>query len=405
MDGGGVTNIRLRAVADHLLFAASDFRDPALWSADWNGVNPLNLAGWTAGMAAYLYENNTVLPAAWLELGGAPLHFAPVPGGFAAERAHLRQRLIDYAGEARAPATIQGYRHPALKFLWWMATRQRPLPPSCDDAAEYFVFIADLVDTVGSVAKARSALSYLCVVNGWDKETILSGRAAIPLDALRRRHRHEVRKTPGLTLECTTAILGLYCKVEPGVPAQRQWRFAVGTAIGTAFKVLARYDDIRQCRYDPGFFEITPWFIRILLLSRKNEQFECTWLEVARPQDPTKFGVYHALCIAHGLFGGRGFILPSVDTHGVIDPNTPMPYTAYVQHLRQAVRLSGCPEVDAERVAGHSPRSGAATQGAGARLQTYELSRLAGVGDLSWIVGYNRHLISDRLRASWALGL
>ena len=108
---------------------------------------------------------------------------------------------------------------------------------------------------------------------------------------------------------------------------------------------------------------------------------------MARPQDPRKFGVYHALCIAHSLFGGRGFILPSIDAQGNIDPNTAMPYKDYVQHLRQAVRLTGCPEVDAERVAGHSPRSGAATQGAGELLQAYELSRLAGVRDLSWIVG------------------
>ena len=141
-----------------------------------------------------------MLPKARLDLGGAPLHFAPVPASFAAKCAHLRQLLIDYAGEARAPATLQAYRHPALKFLRWMATRQRPLPPSCEDAAEYSVFIADLVDTVGSVSTARSALSYLCVVNGWDKDSILSGRAVIPLDALRRRHRHEVRKTPGLAL-------------------------------------------------------------------------------------------------------------------------------------------------------------------------------------------------------------
>jgi hypothetical protein len=105
------------------------------------------------------------------------------------------------------------------------------------------------------------------------------------------------------------------------------------------------------------------------------------------------------------LFGGRGFILPSVAADGSIDPNTPMPYPAYVQHLRQAARLVGCPEVDAERVAGHSPRSGAATQGARAFLQTHELCRLAGVKDLNWIVGYNRHRIADRLRASWALGL
>jgi len=403
-DSGGEMNLRLHHVADHLLFSGVDFYDPALWYYDWSGINPLRLPGWTAGMVAHLRAHNTDLPAAWLETGDAPFPYEHTTGGLEAERAHLRRRLVEIASEARAASTIQGYRHPALKFLWWMATRQRSLPPSSEDVAEYLVFLSDLVDTVGAVSTAQSAISYLCVVNGWSAAGILCGRATLPLNALRRRHRHVLRKSPGLTLECTTAIVRSYCRVLPGVPPNSQWRFAVGAGIGAAFKLLARYNDISKCRYDTGFFEITPWFVRILVVSRKNEQYECTWLEIARPLDPNVFGVYHALCIGHALFEGRGFILPRVLANGTVDTSQPMPYKDYVLHLRQAARHAGCPEVDAEHVAGQSPRSGAATQGAEV-LRPHELCRLAGVKGLNWILGYNRHRTADRLRASWALGL
>ena len=139
-------------------------------------------------------------------------------------------------------------------------------------------------------------------------------------------------------------------------------------------------------------------------MSRINEQYEYTWLVVARPLDPNVFGVYHALCIGNALVGGRGFILSRDLANGTVEMPQPIPYKGYALHHRQAARHAGFLEVDAELVAGQSPRSGAATQGAEA-LRPYELSRLAGVRGLSWVSGYNRHRTADRQRASWALGL
>ena len=56
-------------------------------------------------------------------------------------------------------------------------------------------------------------------------------------------------------------------------------------------------------------------------------------------------------------------------------------------------------------MAGQSPRAGAATEAARNRLRPHEICRLAGVKSIDWLIGYNRHRIEDRLRASWALGL
>ena len=386
-------------VADHQLFSTAYFRGPSLWYYNWNGLSPSALAGWRVGMAAFLRESDTDVPAAWA------LHGDHDPDPLAAERSHLRQRLVELAGEARAAQTITNLKHPALKLLWWMATRHRTLPPSGDDMAEYLVFLADTRNTVGAATAARQAASYLCNINGWDPVLVLSPRTAIPLDALRRRHRHAVKKSPGLTLECVSAIVHAFCRVEPGVPPSHQWRFAVGTGIGTAFKLLARYDDISKCRYDPGYFEITVWFIRILLITRKNNQLESTWLEIARPADPAAFGVYHALVIGHGLFGGSGFILPRILADGTVVKSEAMGYKDYVLHLRQAAAYVNCPEVDAELVAGQSPRAGAATEAARNHLRPHEICRLAGVKSIDWLTGYNRHCLKDRLRATWALGL
>ena len=77
----------------------------------------------------------------------------------------------------------------------------------------------------------------------------------------------------------------------------------------------------------------------------------------------------------------------------------------YVSQLRRAAKHAGFPEGAADALAGHSPRSGAASQAARDGLPPHAINHLAGVKDINWLVSYNRELDSDRLRASWSLGL
>ncbi len=80
----------------------------------------------------------------------------------AAERTGLRDFHLALAGEARAQRTLEGLRHPALKALWWFASRGCVLPPTPDDAANYLTFTARERNNIGSVECARGAISNLC---------------------------------------------------------------------------------------------------------------------------------------------------------------------------------------------------------------------------------------------------
>ena len=97
--------------------------------------------------------------------------------------------------------------------------------------------------------------------------------------------------------------------------------------------------------------------------------------------------------------------MPHVDATGRVDLDRPMSYPDYVQHPRQAARSVGCPGTLAGAVAGHTNRASAASEAARSGLPPHEINHLAGVRDINWLIGYTRELDSDRLRASWALGL
>ena len=58
---------------------------------------------------------------------------------------------------------------------------------------------------------------------------------------------------------------------------------------------------------------------------------------------------------------GSGFVLPFVSAEGVIDRSRPVPYEAFVRHLRNALVHFGLDPADADHYSGHSMRSGAAT--------------------------------------------
>jgi hypothetical protein len=148
---------------------------------------------------------------------------------------------------------------------------------------DYLTWLAANVDTTGTVDTGRQAINLLCGYNGWDTSSVFSGRASIPAAAMRRLHAHETKKAPGLPLLHVRAILRAYAFARPELPWYQQWCLALGIAVGTSYKTLARYDDLARLRYDPGYFELHFAFIRLVFDQRKTHQEGGMRIDVARP--------------------------------------------------------------------------------------------------------------------------
>ena len=101
--------------------------------------------------------------------------------------------------------------------------------------------------------------------------------------------------------------------------------------------------------------------IRFYLDGRKNNQYGGNFLDVARPEDPAVFGVYHVCLLAKAVFGS-GFVLGSVDATGAVDRDTPMPHKMFVAHLRAALINIGLTPEQAGVYSAHSMRAGGPPQ-------------------------------------------
>ena len=418
---GVVRKCRAHEALAALLFDPSDFCGrPELFFYDFSAGNPGLVPGWVKGCVDYHDRDGALVPLAWVDpdeaagascgsgaIGGPPAA-APASSDslafIAHERVELHRAWVGLAGSAWASSTLAGLRNPGLKALWFFASRRFPLPPPSSAVVDYLTWLAAYVDTTGAVETARQAINLLCDYNGWDTGSVFSGRASIPAAAMRRRHAHETKKAPGLPLTHVRAILRAYAFVRPELPWYQQWCLALGVAIGTSYKTLARYDDLARLRYDSGYFEIHYAFIRLLFDRRKTHQEGGMHIDVARPALQGDFGVYHALEVGHRTFGGSGYILPHIDAQGTVHRERPMSYDDYSRHLRAALVFVGVSAAEAAAFTPHSARAGAATEGA-QHLRPEELCHLAGTKDPAWFMGYLRRGLLDRLRLSWALGL
>ena len=68
-----------------------------------------------------------------------------------------------------------------------VASRGRALPPSTEDVALYLTYLSSEINTAGSATETRQALGVLATVNanrGWGRDSMLGGRAAVPVEAL-----------------------------------------------------------------------------------------------------------------------------------------------------------------------------------------------------------------------------
>ena len=97
--------------------------------------------------------------------------------------------------------------------------------------------------------------------------------------------------------------------------------------------------------------------IRFYLDGRKNNQHGGNFQDVARPEDPNVFGVYHVCLLARATFG-RGIVLRSVDSAGVVNLDACMSHKQFVAHLREALVDIGLTREMAGVYSAHSMRAG-----------------------------------------------
>ena len=334
-DGKTVT-LRAAHVAARLYYSRVDFRRPRNVYTNFDVIHPTDVPGWLEQLTAYLNEFGAVLDPSWRSEPGQgdgtrlgvvdqlqQSHTITDSVFVQIERARLRSEFQRLAGTSRAPRTVRNLRNHAEKMLWWFAAFQRPLPPSAWDVAEYLTLLATSHHTCGSIAGARGALLHLARLNDWDTGAFVTGPAMIPGEALARANRHQVKKTPGLTLEMVTRIAIAYCFERPGRSAHRQWELAIGTAIVISFKVFARWDDAANLRWDEEYCEVHVLYVRFFLDKRKNAQAAGNFVDIARPEDPNVRGAYHVAVLARSIFR-RGHVLPFISAAGSIDVRRPV---------------------------------------------------------------------------------
>jgi hypothetical protein len=411
-------HLRAAAVTQRLDFAPRSFYQPRGWYYNFDVINPASVTDWAAEFALYLDERG--IAASWLTAPSRKVSrravvmarsaddwtldsSASARAFLSGENARLRDAFQSLAGDSRAPRTISGLRTAGLKLVWWAATRGLEWPLSQQDFTDYLTLLATDIGTSGSVSGARGAMLHLCRTNGWDARPYQSGIALIPGAALARRNRHQIKKMSGLTLSMVGRILRCYCFLRLRRAASRQWEFAFGVAVVVAYKVLARWDDLRQMRWDEDYCQIGKLYVRFFLEKRKNSMINGSYVDVAKREDGRR-GAFEVIVEAWQFFRS-GFVLPFISGQGHVDTSRHMAYEDYVQQLRCCLVDMGTPREEAMKFAGQSARAGAATEAARAGLAPHELCRLAGVRSINWHLGYMRPDFEDRLRASRAMGL
>jgi hypothetical protein len=199
--------------------------------------------------------------------------------------------------------------------------------------------------------------------------------------------------------------LAIYCIIRPRCAAGEQWEYIIGAAIGVGFKLMTRYDDLRQLRWDDENCEVHSLYICYFVSCRKSSHYKGQHIDVARPADTTETGVYQYAVTARCLCSGLGFVLPAIVVHGRIDGTTAMDCKLFVEYLREELQCTSFSADDANKYSGQSLRACAATAGVTNGLHPRKLCRAAGVSSINWVLWYNRCHLADRIRISRSLGL
>jgi len=184
-----------------LMPESDDFYRPELWVYDYKYLRPQGNPYWTSVMcvswSSSCEASGARLPSIWL--AGARVA-SPTCGAedfLSQEREKLDATLDELVNGSRAIKTLANLRNAALKMLHYFATRGIPLPPSPLEAARYFSLLVETRCNAGSIDAARHALSFVCSLSGWDNAPYLTGVAAAPLEAARRKFKVQTKKTKG----------------------------------------------------------------------------------------------------------------------------------------------------------------------------------------------------------------
>jgi len=409
-DDGDRADYAGHEMARHIVFPERDFFDPRLWYYDFSVLHPADVPGWRSACSAFCNSFGIELPTAWLgteisKKRSAERAFDDSAEEFRRrEQAALRDAHVDMMGGARERRTIANLRNPGLKLVWWCASRGHHFPPTAAQIALYYTKLAKDQDNIGAVSAAKSSFSFICAYNDLPTSEYSSLRVNAALETMRRKHKHQVKKAAGLTVGMVRAIMDEFGSPLPHLEAKRQWRLAVGASIALGFKLLLRYDDLKRCRWDPGYCEVFPTHIRFYLDGRKNNMYGGDFLDVAAPAVPEEFGVYHICLLARSVFRS-GFVLAYIGPRGDVDSLRAMPHASFIRHLREALHHIGLSRDAAAVFSAHSMRSGGATAAAVHGLHREDIQHLAGVKDVNWLAYYNRMYLAERLRVSQSIGL
>ena len=117
------------------------------------------------------------------------------------------------------------------------------------------------------------------------------------------------------------------------------------------------------------------------------------------------FGVYHVCLLARATFG-RGFVLGSVDSAGVVSLDASMSHKQFFAHLREALVDIGLTREMTAVYSAHSMRAGGGEGTAAAvhGLHREDIQHLAGVADPNSLAYYNRNYLAERIRVAQAIG-
>ena len=384
--------------------------DPRLWTYDWTAINLMKVPTFTARILDYVHACGLHLPAAWTHLDlscttSPSNHATSIDDFLRSEALHLNALHMGALSTARSSKTVQNYRNPAFKLLWFALSHRWDFPPTASQFALYLAKLRDLRNNVGALTLAKHSLCYICSINGRSTDQFSAIHVTAAIESVRRDTRGVTKKAAALKSDMVAAINQHHSFPRPARPPENQWEFALGSAISTVFKLLGRYDDAIKLLWDDNFCTVFDSYIRFYLHGRKNLQHGSALLIVARPPNDDPRGIYFLLKRAKRFFRS-GHVLPHINRQtGLIDHSKHMPYGDYVIFLRSALVNIGVPEHASTLFAGHSARAGGASEAAAHGLHQEDIQHLAGVTDPAWMLCYNRRYLPEQLRVSRALGL
>ena len=408
------------------------------WFYDWQKRSPLSDSVIRSKLASALKDVRLV--PGWVELEPGDDGFEPSTARglldtiyeFDDEDAKLDASMDALVIHGKEQSTLDGYRYPFLKAVFWLAVRDKPVnPPLAIDVARYLTVLVRLRANEGAPTMALRALNYVGSINGWGRigsDSVVS----IPMEAAARLFSGPTKKARALdVLQLADIVQKLIPNGLADITEDSPDGMMAGSLVG-GFATIGRFENLCAMRYDDEYCEIVERdglkFIEFFIVkekqrSRKRVGRVC----VVAQSDRAVFGGLTAFDIlAHGKathktgpvlrrVGKRGakgafldakFFDPADRTDADGEPVCKnMMYKDYVAYFRSLLELIGLSKEEVEQYTSHSVRRGAATNASKADVPEHLIKNQAGVTAYDWLRQYDELDDARRCDASRAIGI